>query len=87
MFRKAYATLAQNGRVVIHAPMADDERGESAKAAMAGIDTLLFSPDGDVYTFVEYRGMLEAAGFVDVVNLDDDLGLVVARRVDPSLKK
>jgi hypothetical protein len=54
---------------------------------MAGIDTLLFSPDGDVYTFVEYRGMLEAAGFVDVVNLDDDLGLVVARRVDPSQKK
>ena len=87
MFRKAYEALAQNGRVVIHAPMADDERGESAKAAMTGIDALLFSPDGDVYTFIEYRGMLEAAGFVDVVNLDDDLGLVVARRVDSSQKK
>ena len=49
---------------------------------MAGIDLLLFSPEGDVYTFVEYRGMLETAGFSEVTGYKDDWGLVGARRID-----
>ena len=49
---------------------------------MAGIEMLLFSLDGDVYTLAEYRGMLEAVGFSEVTSHKDDWGLISARRVE-----
>ena len=87
MFRKAYEALAPNGRVVIAAPIADDDHKGPGQVPMAGIDMLLFSPEGDVYTFVEYRGMLETAGFSEVTGHKDDWGLISARRIDkPQVK-
>ncbi len=82
MFRKAYEALTQNGRIVVNAPMADEDRKGPGQVPMAGIEMLLFSPDGDIYTFAEYRGMLEAVGFSEVTSHKDDWGLVSARRIE-----
>ncbi len=86
-FRKAYEALAQNGRVVITAPIADEDHKGPSEVPMAGIETLLFSSDGDIYTFIEYRGMLEAAGFSEVTSHKDDWGLVSARRIEKTQTK
>jgi 3-hydroxy-5-methyl-1-naphthoate 3-O-methyltransferase len=82
MFRKAYEALAQNGRVVVSAPVADEDRKGPGEVPMSGVEMLLFSPDGDTYTFVEYRGMLEAVGFSEVTSYKDDWGLISARRIE-----
>jgi 2-polyprenyl-3-methyl-5-hydroxy-6-metoxy-1,4-benzoquinol methylase len=81
-FRRAYEALNPNGRIVIVAPIADEDRKGPGEVPMAGIEVLLFSPDGDVYTFAEYRGMLEAVGFSEVTAHKDDWGLVTGRRVE-----
>lgn len=82
MFRKAYEALVPNGRIVIAAPISDEDHKGPGQVPIAGIDLLLFSPEGDVYTFVEYRGMLETAGFSEVTNHKDDWGLISARRIE-----
>ena len=48
---------------------------------LIGIELLLFSTEGDIYTFAEYRSMLETAGFFEITNHRDDWGLVGARRI------
>jgi SAM-dependent methyltransferase len=81
-FRRAYEALTPNGRIVIVAPIADEDRKGPGEVPMAGVEVLLFSPDGDTYTFAEYRGMLEAVGFSEVTAYKDDWGLLTARRVE-----
>ncbi len=81
MFRKAYEAVAPNGHVVIIAPIADDEKKGQGEVALAGIEMLTFSPEGDTYSFAEYRGMLETAGFSEVTGYKDDWGLVSARKI------
>jgi len=81
-FRKTYEALVQNGRVVISAPVADEDHKGPGEVPLAGIEMLLFSPDGDIYTFTEYRGMLETAGFSEVTSHKDDWGLISARRIE-----
>jgi len=82
MFRKAYEALTKDGRVVIAAPIADEDHKGPGEVPMAGIEMLLFSLDGDTYTFAEYRGMLEAVGFSEVTSHKDDWGLISARRIE-----
>ena len=82
MFRKAYEALAKEGRIVIAAPSADEDHKGPGEVPMAGIEMLLFSLDGEVYTLAEYRGMLEAVGFSEVTSHKDDWGLISARRVE-----
>jgi SAM-dependent methyltransferase len=80
--RKAFESLAPNGRIVIAAPIADEDHKGPGEVPMIGVETLLFSSDGDTYTFVEYRGMLETAGFSEVTSYKDDWGLLSARRIE-----
>jgi SAM-dependent methyltransferase len=82
MFRKAYEALTKEGRIIIAAPSADEDHKGPGEVPMAGIELLLFSLDGDIYTFAEYRGMLEAVGFSEVTNHRDDWGLISARRIE-----
>ncbi len=81
-FRRAYEALTLNGRIVIHAPIADEDHKGPGEVPMAGIEVLLSSPDGDIYTFAEYRGMLEAVGFSEVTQHKDEWGLITARRIE-----
>ncbi len=82
IFRQAFEALEPNGRVVIIAPVADEDHKGPDVVPMAGVDMYLFSTDGDIYTLVEYRGMLETAGFSEVTNYKDDWGLISARRIE-----
>jgi SAM-dependent methyltransferase len=82
MFRKAYEALTKEGRIVINAPIVDEDRKGPGEVPMAGIEMLLFSTDGDTYTFAEYRGMLEAVGFSEVTAYKDEWGLMSARRIE-----
>jgi SAM-dependent methyltransferase len=82
MFRKAFEALVPSGRVIIVAPISDEEHKGPGQVPLAGVDMFLFSPAGDVYTLVEYRGMLETAGFSEVTAHKDDWGLISARRLE-----
>lgn len=82
MLRKAYEALTKEGRVLIIAPVADEDHKGPGEVPMAAIEMLLFSSDGDTYTFAEYRGMLEAVGFSEVTSYKDDWGVISARRIE-----
>jgi SAM-dependent methyltransferase len=86
-FRRAYEALVLNGRIIISAPVADEDHKGPGEVPIAGIEMLLFSPDGDIYTLTEYRGMLEAVGFSEVTAHKDDWGLVSARRIETAPAK
>ena len=81
-FRKAYESLVVNGRIVVSAPVLDEDHKGPGEVPLAALEPLLFSADGDVYPFIEYRGMLEATGFSQVTSHKDDWGLITARRIE-----
>jgi ubiquinone/menaquinone biosynthesis C-methylase UbiE len=62
-----FRTLKPGGRLAIHDFVADDARSESEQALLFAVVMLASTPRGDVYTFPEYRDMLEAAGFTEVI--------------------
>ncbi len=85
LFRKAYQLLALDGQLILRSMVADDDlRGE---VALMGVEVFLRGAEGNVYPYVEYRGMLEAAGFAQVEQLKDDWGLIVARKSGTAAKK
>lgn len=81
VFHRAFHALAPNGWIVIRAPLPDENRKKDLRRAFAGVETLLFSAVGDTHAFAEYRGMLEIAGFLQVVNHKDAWGLITARKI------
>ncbi len=81
VFRHAFEALVLDGRIVISAPVSDEDHKGPGEVPLAGIEVLLFSSDGDIYDLGEYRGMLEAAGFSGVTAYKDEWGLISARRV------
>ncbi len=81
LFRRAFESLVPDGRVVVNAPVADEDHKGPGEVPVSAVEMLLSSPEGDTYTVNEYRGMLETAGFSEVTPIKDDLGLITARRV------
>lgn len=81
-FRHAYEALVPSGMIVINAPIADEDRRGPSEVPIQAVEMLLFSLEGDTYTFGEYRGMLETAGFYEVTGYKDDWGLITARRIE-----
>ncbi|MBI3538091.1 MAG: class I SAM-dependent methyltransferase [Chloroflexi bacterium] len=79
LFRKAYESLANDGRIILRTMVADDDL--RSEVAIWAVEILLRSSDGDAFTFAEYRGMLEAAGFSLVTQLKDDWGLITAQKL------
>lgn len=59
LFRKAAAELPQGGKLVI----IDFIRGTGAKAAVFGVNMLVNTPEGGVWTFEQYSEWLADAGF------------------------
>lgn len=84
VLRHVYEGLAENGRVVVEAPMSDDARRGPGAIPLHGLDVLLGSAEGDIYTITEYRGMLEAAGFFRAEAVKDEPGLMQAHRLAPT---
>lgn len=63
--RRVHAALRPGGRVVIVEFVPDENRVTPPPAASFSLVMLGTTPEGDAYTFGEYRGMLTAAGFRD----------------------
>lgn len=83
ILHRAYEALQMGGRIVLRAPIADDERRGPGWVPLAGLDILMASAVGDIYTVTEYRGMLEAAGFFEVKQVGAQIGVLTARRIPP----
>jgi len=73
ILKRAYKALKPGGLVVINTYIADEERFESEEALMVAFQLFLFAPESEVYTFSEYKGFLEEAGFTNVAQHSDML--------------
>lgn len=73
ILRRAHKALKPGGLVVIHTAIADEERCKSEYAMMVAFQLFIFAPESEVYTFSEYKGLLEKAGFADVTQHSDPL--------------
>ena len=63
--RRAHAALRPGGRIVIVEFVPNEDRVTPPPSATFSIVMLGTTPEGDAYTFGEYRTMLTAAGFRD----------------------
>lgn len=72
ILRNVYRGLARGGRVVIQADMADEERC-SSESLIDAVSIFLFTKKGKIYTFSEYRAMLEEAGFSQITKHSESL--------------
>ncbi len=63
--RRVHAALRPGGRVVIVEFVPDEDRITPPASASFSLVMLGTTPEGDAYTFGEYRAMLAAAGFRD----------------------
>ncbi len=63
LLHKVHAALAPGGRVVLLEFVPNDDRVTPPEAASFSMIMLGTTPDGDAYTFEEYRQMLSNAGF------------------------
>jgi len=66
VFRKAHHALKSGGLVVIRTIIADEERCQDETALFLAIEFLHDAPNGEVYTFSEYKAFLDTSGFTDV---------------------
>ena len=62
ILRKMHGVLKADGLMVLYAKAVDEER-KSDPALLSTIDISNCAPHGQIYTFTEYRDMLQAAGF------------------------
>src|SRR5215208_2288056 len=65
ILQKMHRTLKANGLMVLYAKAVDEER-KADPALLSLIDISNCAPYGQLYTFTEYREMLQAAGFRNV---------------------
>jgi 2-polyprenyl-3-methyl-5-hydroxy-6-metoxy-1,4-benzoquinol methylase len=63
--RRVHAALRPGGRVVIVEFVPNEDRVSPPSAAAFSLVMLGTTPEGDAYTFAEYRAMLGEAGFED----------------------
>jgi len=66
LLRRIHTALADTGRLVILEHVPDENRVCPPRAAAFALVMLATTPEGDAYTFSEYRSMLHQAGFTDV---------------------
>ena len=73
LFRRVYTALAPGGMLVIETPLSDEGHCENEEAVLDGPWLFAVSTRGDVYSFLDYQGFLEQAGFDSVVQVEEDL--------------
>lgn len=71
LYAKARAALNPGGLVAVRDYVMDDDRTTPVDGALFGINMLVNTPHGMVYTFQDIREDLEAAGFTDVKHAVD----------------
>jgi 2-polyprenyl-3-methyl-5-hydroxy-6-metoxy-1,4-benzoquinol methylase len=73
ILQRAYQALKPGGLVVINSGIADEERCQNEYALMVAFQLFIFCPESEVYTFSEYKELLEQAGFSRVIRHSDTL--------------
>jgi SAM-dependent methyltransferase len=66
LYEKAYRSLNPGGRIAVRDFVMDANRTSPAQGTLFGINMLVGTENGMVYTFDEIRADLEAAGFVNI---------------------
>jgi len=66
LFEKAHRALKPRGRIAVRDFVMDANRISPAQGALFGINMLVNTPNGMVYTFDEIRADLESAGFANI---------------------
>jgi cyclopropane fatty-acyl-phospholipid synthase-like methyltransferase len=82
LLSKTFRALNPGGRALILEFLVDDSKTRPAFGALFGINMLVNTQQGDVYSESEIRGWLEDAGFVEIKRLSDldGAGLLTGRR-------
>lgn len=73
VFEKAHRALHKNGLLTIRTLLADEERCQSLAGLLAAVELLHDAKYSHVYTFSEYKELLEAANFVDVTQAGEHI--------------
>ena len=66
ILRKAYQALQKNGILIIRTLIADEERCQSLSPLLGAMELLHDAKYSHVYTFSEYKQLIESVDFVDV---------------------
>jgi 3-hydroxy-5-methyl-1-naphthoate 3-O-methyltransferase len=66
LIERCAEALADRGLLLIAEFIPNNDRTGPARAMLFGINMLLHTPDGDVFTMKEYREWLKAAGFTTI---------------------
>ncbi len=66
LYGKAFRALNSGGRIAVRDFVMDPSRTSPPFGTLFGVNMLVHTPNGMVYTFDEIRADLEAVGFVDV---------------------
>jgi ubiquinone/menaquinone biosynthesis C-methylase UbiE len=82
LIRKSYRALKRGGTLVIAEMIPNDSRTGSIFALLFGLNMILHTEEGDVFTMAQYRQWLRQAGFstVKVVEVDAPSPLILASR-------
>lgn len=83
ILHNAHQSCKMGGWIVLRAAMEEDDRKGPGMVPLWALDALLGTVDADVYTRIEYRGMLEASGFFKVEAVGERLNVWTARRLPP----
>ncbi len=70
LIKKSYQTLKEGGQLLIADMIPNDKRTGPELPLIFGLNMLIHTEQGDVYTMKEYREWLKAAGFKRVTTID-----------------
>jgi SAM-dependent methyltransferase len=73
LFHRVHAALKPGGILVVDAPLSDEGHCENEDAVVDGPWLYAISAKGDVYSFLDYKGFLEQAGFSSITQVKEDL--------------
>lgn len=73
LFQKVHMALKPHGILVIETSLSDEGHCENEEAVLDGPWLYALTPNGDVYSYLDYQSMLEKAGFTKVVRMKEDL--------------
>jgi C-methyltransferase len=73
LFRRLHRALRPGGVLVVDAPLADEGRCEREEPVLDGPWLFAVSRGGDVYSFSDYKRLLESAGFDSITEVAEDL--------------
>ena len=83
LIRRIHRALRQGGKLVIADLLPDERRSQATVPLLFGVNMLVNTDEGDVFTLGEYRQWLEADGFGDVrtVEVPSVSPVIVATKV------